>query len=85
MSNLLVPQVPTNPWAKQPRMKELGRFQQLNILEGMEGHTIAFLTRMLGWSAIEVQLLLAEARKELTDRSIHSYAKFYFVYGQKPE
>ncbi|RJE18621.1 Methyltransferase [Aspergillus sclerotialis] len=77
--------IPTNPWAKQPRMKELGRFQQVNFLEGMEAHTLALLTRVLGWDAIEVQLLLAEVRKELTDRSIHSYAKFYFVYGKKPE
>lgn len=78
-------QIPTNPWPKQPKMKELGRFQQVNFLEGMEAHTLALLTRVLGWDPIEVQLLLAEVRKELTDRSIHSYAKFYFVYGQKPE
>ena len=66
-------------------MKEIGRYQQVNFLEGMEGFTLALLTRVLRWSKIEVQILLADARRELTDRSIHSYAKFYFVYGQKPE
>lgn len=77
--------VPNNPWAKDPKMKELGRFQQVNILEGVEAFTLALFTRVLGWSAEEVQIFMADVRKEATDRSVHAYSKFYFVYGQKPE
>lgn len=66
-------------------MKELGRYHQVNLLEGMEGHTLALFTRVLGWTAAEVQVLLAGVRSEVTDRSLHIYGKFYWVYGQKPE
>lgn len=77
--------VPSNPWAKHPKMKELGRFQQVNFIEGVEAFSLALFTRVLEWSALEVQIFMAAVKKELTDRSIHAYAKFYFVYGQKPE
>lgn len=66
-------------------MKELGRYQQVNMLGGFEAWSMALLTRVLGWSAEEVQALLGGARKELVDRSLHLYVKYYWVYGQKPE
>ncbi|RMJ22390.1 Methyltransferase [Aspergillus sp. HF37] len=75
--------VPLNPWAKNPKLKEIGRFQQVNMLEGQETFTLALFTRVLGWSAEEVTVFLADVRKELVDRSIHIYGKFFFVYGQK--
>jgi hypothetical protein len=46
---------------------------------------MALFTRVLGWSTDEVKDFFAGVRRELTNRSLHIYAKFYFVYGQKPE
>lgn len=66
-------------------MKELGRYQQVNMLESFEAWSMALLTRVLGWSTEEVQALLGGARKESVDRSLHLYVKYYWVYGQKPE
>lgn len=76
--------VPLNPWPKNPNLKEIGRFQQVNMIEGLETFTLALFTRVLGWSAEEVTVFLADVRKELVDRSIHVYTKFCFAYGQKP-
>jgi hypothetical protein len=64
-------------------MKELGAYQQVNTLEGMETYTLALLTRALGWSAEEVQIFLSGVRNELLNRKLHLYIKTYFVYGQK--
>lgn len=64
-------------------MKELGAYQQANIIEGLDAFSLALMTRVLGWSSEEVTVLLADVRKELLDRKIHLYAKMYFVYGQK--
>jgi hypothetical protein len=58
---------------------------QVNMIESMESYSMALFTRVLGWSPNEVNIFLAGVRQELTDRSLHLYAKFYFVYGQKPE
>lgn len=66
-------------------MKELGAYEQVNALEGMETYTLGLFTRALGWSAEEVRIFLAGAREELTNRKLHLYCKTYFVYGQKEE
>jgi hypothetical protein len=66
-------------------MKDLGRYNQVNVLEGLEAYTLASLTRVLGWDMQEVEVFFAGVRRELVDRSLHTYVKFYFVYGQKEE
>lgn len=76
--------VPMNPWPKDPKLKELGRFQQLQVYLGLSSYTIAPFTRTLGWSPEEVEVLLAGLRREFKDTRIHTYAKFHFVYGRKP-
>lgn len=70
-------------WAKDPKMKELGAYQQFNMLEGMETYTLALLTRAFGWSADEVRIFLSGVREEILNRKLHLYCKLYFVYGQK--
>ena len=76
--------IPVNPWPKDPKLKEIGRYQQANAIEGMEAMSLALFTRVLGWSNQEAHMFFASVRRELTDRSIHVYSKWYFVYGQKP-
>ena len=78
-------QVRTNPWAKDPKMRELGRYQQVNLIEALEAYSLALFTRVLGWSNEKVQVFFADVRKEIMDRSLHLYAKFYFIYGQKEQ
>ncbi|KAF6831670.1 methyltransferase domain-containing protein [Colletotrichum musicola] len=65
---------PSNGWPKEPRYKELGLWQHENMMAGIEGFTIAPFTRALGWSPMEVQVFLAEVRKDMKDRSIHAYS-----------
>jgi hypothetical protein len=74
-----------SPWAKAPKMKELGRYQQAMMLEALDAYSFGLFTRILGWENSRIQILLAGVRKELADRTIHTYAQMYFVYGQKPE
>jgi hypothetical protein len=66
-------------------MKDLGRYQQVNMLESMEAYSLALFTRVLGWSSQEVQVFLTGVRQELMDRRLHIYANFHYVYGQKGE
>lgn len=64
---------PQNTWPKDPRLKELGRWNLVNSLDGLEGYSLALLTRVLGMSNDEVQLLLMDVRKDMKKRSIHAY------------
>lgn len=60
--------VPFSPWAKDPKLKELGRYQQINMLESLEAYSLALMTRFLGWTVEDVNILLNEVRKELIRR-----------------
>ena len=68
---------PINTWPKNKQLKEIGRAQLMNYSEGIEGLTIGLFTRALGWTAAEVQVLIAKLRPELKDRTIHSYQILY--------
>ncbi|PGH33481.1 hypothetical protein GX50_03716 [[Emmonsia] crescens] len=76
--------VPLSPWPKDKRLKEIARYEQLVMLESVEAYTLALLTRVLGWSHEEVQVLIASVKNELKDLSIHAYGKMHFIYGRKP-
>jgi SAM-dependent methyltransferase len=64
---------PQNPWPKDPKMKELGRWNMVNTLEGLHGFSIRLLTRELGMTIGEVEVLLMEVRKDVQNRKIHAY------------
>ncbi|PVH97141.1 S-adenosyl-L-methionine-dependent methyltransferase [Periconia macrospinosa] len=76
--------VPYGPWPKDPKLKEIGAWNQLQALEGLEGWTTALLSRVLKWSQQRIQVHLAKLRDDYRDRKIHAYATLYVVYGQKP-
>jgi len=56
----------------------------VNSLDGLEGYSMALLTRGLGMSNEEVQVFLADVRKDMKNPRIHAYWPMYFVYGRKP-
>lgn len=80
---LRIVKVPMNPWPKDPRQKEIGRYMQVEQESAAPGYTNALLSRVLGWSKEEIDVLLAHIVSELRDRSIHQYAKLYLLYGRK--
>ncbi|OHE92056.1 hypothetical protein CORC01_12637 [Colletotrichum orchidophilum] len=75
---------PVGPWAKDPHYKELGEWTFENFTQGLEGFTIAALTRALDWSNAEVQTFLSQVRKDLKDMSIHHYVPLWVIHAQKP-
>ncbi|KAJ4299604.1 hypothetical protein N0V90_004850 [Kalmusia sp. IMI 367209] len=77
--------VPIGPWPKDPKMKEIGRYQREHMAIGIEPYTLGFLGKILGWSEAECKIMIAKVREEVRDKSLHMYIRFYFVYGRKPE
>lgn len=75
---------PTNSWPKDAFMKELGRWNQVNIIEGLEAFCLALLTRGLGWRKEEVDILVAKTTSDLRNRRIHAYFPLPVVWGRKP-
>lgn len=54
------------------------------MYEGMNSYSLRLFTTVLGWKVEEVEALLNEVRKILTDRSVHIYTLVHFIYGQRP-
>lgn len=64
---------PQNRWPKEPKDKQLAMWVLTNIMEGLQAFSLALMTRFLGMSREEVELLLVDVRKDMVNRRIHSY------------
>ncbi|KAF3899677.1 TAM domain methyltransferase [Trichophyton interdigitale] len=76
--------LPTGTWPKDAKLKEIGKFQQVQIAQAVGAYTPALYTRVLKWTREEVNDLCAKVRAELQDRSLHLYLKVHIVIGRKP-
>jgi SAM-dependent methyltransferase len=91
---------PMNGWPKDEKMKNIGRWNQLRLMDGVEGFMLRLLTQVGGvsvtspqretmtndsqWSVPRAQLHLAQMRKELKSLRTHAYLPGTVVYGRKP-
>lgn len=67
--------IPINSWPKDPQFKLIGKFHERNLLDGLQGLSLAFFHRGLGWTKDEIEVYLVNVRKALQDRSVHAYQK----------
>lgn len=79
-----VPKLPVNPWPKEPTLKLLGAWEMENLLSGVEGMVSRIFQKALGWSDLELQVFLANLRKDIKNVRYHTYWPYYVVYAQKP-
>ncbi|KAK4199611.1 S-adenosyl-L-methionine-dependent methyltransferase [Triangularia verruculosa] len=77
-------QIPLGTWPKNKVLKTVGLYWRTILLDGMQAIALGPLTRGLGWSQSDVEMLLMEVRKAYKDNSCLLYMPFHIVYGQKP-
>ncbi|OLN87682.1 hypothetical protein CCHL11_05630 [Colletotrichum chlorophyti] len=80
-----IKKIPFGSWAKDPSLKKIGSYCLAVGYDGLHAITIGPLTRGSGWTLEEVEILLAQCRREMLDRSVHSHVYHHAVSGQKPE
>ncbi|KND89643.1 hypothetical protein TOPH_05690 [Tolypocladium ophioglossoides CBS 100239] len=76
--------IPTNGWAKNETLKELGRMWERNLLQGLSGFSFSMFNRVFGWTPEQTEVALVNVRRELSDMRIHAYMPVYVVWGRKP-
>ncbi|KAL8690263.1 MAG: hypothetical protein Q9224_004447 [Gallowayella concinna] len=64
--------IPIGPWAKDKHLKTIGAWNLVQIEDGLEAFTLRLFTQVLGWKSDEVQVLLANVRKDLRNPKIHA-------------
>jgi hypothetical protein len=66
--------VPYNTWPNDPHQKDIGRWYNLGLTEGLEALTFAPLTRVYQWDLnAHVRPVLEGVRREICNRKIHAY------------
>ncbi|KAL1961876.1 hypothetical protein VTN77DRAFT_956 [Rasamsonia byssochlamydoides] len=76
--------LPLGPWPKDPRLKEVGKWESIAAPESVEAYGLRLYTQILGWSVEEARNHQERVKKQLRERSLHAYCKVYAVYGRKP-
>jgi len=71
-------------WAKNKTLKEIVAILQLQALESIEPLTLALFTRVLNWTEVETQVLMAMVRNEVKDRLKRLYLLCNIIYGRNP-
>ncbi|KAK7922979.1 hypothetical protein PG985_007050 [Apiospora marii] len=76
--------LPINGWPRELRWKELGKMWEANFLHGIQAVTYGPLGRIRNLTRNQMEMLLLDVRKSISDTSVHSYQKFFIVLGRKP-
>ncbi|KAH8746365.1 S-adenosyl-L-methionine-dependent methyltransferase [Hyaloscypha finlandica] len=82
--NQVIYKWPLNRWPANKAMKEIGLWAHEVTVSNLSGLSIALFTHGLGWSVEELEVFLADVRKDLKNSKIHSYMPIYVVVGRKP-
>ncbi|GES59703.1 methyltransferase [Aspergillus terreus] len=77
--------LPQSPWPKDRKLKELGKYHQVNMFEAVGPYTYALFSRVLGWQREEIEVLTAAMRNDIRDLSKNLYTKVHIIIAQKPE
>ncbi len=70
-------QWPLNPWPRSEHFKKVGALVREDLLRGMEGMTMAVLTRGAGMAIEEVKSWVERMRENFADGRIHAYMPVY--------
>jgi len=60
-------------WPRGKREKEIGRWTLENLLQALQGMTLALFTRHLNWSREAVEMYLIDVRKQILNPHSHVY------------
>ena len=65
--------IPCGTWARDRHLKEIGAWQYMQVVEGLEGMMMGAFTRLYGMTAEEVTALAAKFKAELKNPRVHTF------------
>ncbi|KAH6646666.1 S-adenosyl-L-methionine-dependent methyltransferase [Truncatella angustata] len=75
--------LPCSPWARDPKLKEAGAWQQQNFLDGIQGVSWRMMAAA-GYTGPEIEASIEEVTDYLKSRGNRPFFWLYVVYGRKP-
>lgn len=74
---------PIGSWPQDRRLRLAGLFHRTSIMDGLRGISRRPLLA-LGWTQLQIEMVLVDVRKALMDPNVHAYLTFHIVYARKP-
>ncbi len=68
-----VMRIPLNSWPADPHLKDVGRWYNLGMTEGLEAFSLAPFTRVNRWSLDDVKRIVRDVKKVMCDKKVHAY------------
>ena len=65
--------LPLNPWPADPHLKEIGRWYNLGMIEGLEAASLGPLTRVYRWPPEDVRKLVKDVKAGICNKKFHIY------------
>jgi hypothetical protein len=62
-----------SPWPKGKKQKLVAVWMQQDFLDGLQGFSLALLTKAFRWTSAQIEALLIDVRKDIKNRHIHAY------------
>ncbi|KAK5940345.1 hypothetical protein PMZ80_007765 [Knufia obscura] len=78
-----VHKIPIGGWPKGKRLKGIGKVQRIQMIEAIPTFSIAFYTRVLGYSLEQAQIMVEGVKVEFMDKKLHMYLRWHFVRGRR--
>lgn len=85
MASLLLEILTVIRWSSDPKLRDLGRWNQVRLHDGVEGYMLRLLTVSLEWPLDQAQIFLAQMRSTLRDYKANAYLPGTVVYARKPD
>ena len=64
---------PLNPWPADPHQKDIGRWYNLGMTEGLEALSLGPLTRVSRWPVDSVKQIVRDVKRVMCNKKIHAY------------
>ncbi|PKS05036.1 hypothetical protein jhhlp_008402, partial [Lomentospora prolificans] len=75
---------PIGVWPKKPELSYCGDLLKTVILDGLKGLARKPFIHGLGWTMMQVEMLLVEVRRAVADTGFHTYLPFHMIHARKP-
>lgn len=69
----VVIKLPLNTWPADPHLKEIGRWYNLGLMEGLEAVSLGPLTRVYRWPAEDVRKVVRDVQIGICNKKFHIY------------
>jgi SAM-dependent methyltransferase len=67
--------VPSSPWPKNKRLKQIGALEMTNVVEGATAFGLRAFEKVFGWTKDQTELVMVNFRRDVKNRHYHQYCQ----------